>query len=61
MDGDINAQYQEIDTDILILSVFFIIMKTFFFIENPSLIPIWPSNKVIITDLTIYTWPTIWD
>ena len=24
-------------------------------------IPIWPSNKVTITDFTIHTWPTIWN
>ena len=29
--------------------------------QQPSCIPIWPSNKVTITDFTIYTWPTIWD
>ena len=23
-------------------------------------IPIWPSNKITITDFTIYTWSTIW-
>ena len=30
-------------------------------LEIVFFIPIWPSNKVTITDFTVYAWSTIWD